>query len=169
MSSEAADIYSFIEQGLLEDIYSSNVESYTWKQIIPFGFREDVALEVKKTLAWKLRVWYPKEFLHFLQNVAIQVSDNATASVLWNEVETIEGLFETEKLNALENMMCYAYSCRHFAKHEFEQLNSWLKKERRNMTDDIVSKNHLYIHCCTSMKKTEALLYLYMKKILVRL
>ena len=67
VSTQAEDIYDFIEQSAAKDIYPSNVLSLSKKCPVPAGMKEWIAQDVKVELAQKLKVIYPKDcFIFFL-------------------------------------------------------------------------------------------------------
>lgn len=143
VSPEAGDIYQFIEQCNLRDIYPSNVISFTETCPVPAGMKELIAQEVKKDLARKLRTLFPQAFLSFLQELAQRVTTDSASDLLWQEAEALEGQFEEEKLSRFEELVNYSYSCRKISSLTYQNLLRWLAEERKSMRDDFVSKDIL--------------------------
>ncbi len=141
ISSEAKDIYDYIEHGAKKGVYPSNVLSLTEKCPVPAGMKELIAQDVKKDLGRKLRAVYPLAFFEELYALAQAVTTNSAAEVLWAEAEALEGVFEEEKLKYFEELVDYAYSCRKLEQAEYMALLQWIASERRDMEDDFVSKD----------------------------
>ncbi len=141
ISSEAKDIYDYIEHGAKQGVYPSNVLSLTEKCPVPAGMKELIAQDVKKDLGRKLREVYPQAFFEELYALAQAVTTNSAAALLWAEAEALEGVFEEEKLKYFEELVDYAYSCRKLEQTEYAALLQWIASERRDMEDDFVSKD----------------------------
>ena len=144
ISSEAEDIYTFIEISTHEDVYCGNVLSYTEKCLVPVGMKEDKALEVKKVLARKLRDLYPKELFYLLNDIAEQVKNDAAYPLLEEIREHIEGLFEQTLLMFFEEQVKYCYSCKKLSKKHYQEFLQWLEEEQKCMQDDFVEKDVLF-------------------------
>ena len=141
VSSEAEDIYDFIEKGAQLGIYPSNVLSLTEKYPVPAGMKELIAQEVKRDLGKKLREVYPQAFFEELYTLAEAAGTNSAAGLLWAEVDQLEGVFEEEKLKALAELIAYAYSCRKLAAADYRELLEWIAAQRKDMEDDFISKD----------------------------
>ncbi len=136
ISPEAGDIYDFMERSVLKDIYASNVLCLTQKLAVPAGMKEKIALEVKKDLAGQLQKTYPQEFLLALSQLAEACRTNDAAATLWAEAETLEGVFEEEKLRRFKALLNYCYSMRKLSKGTYQEIEGWLKEERKSMEED---------------------------------
>lgn len=141
ISSEAKDIYDFIEGGARIGVYPGDVLSLTEKCPVPAGMKELIAQEVKKDLGRKLREVYSPGFFEALYALAEAVTTNTAAEVLWAEADNLEGVFEEEKLKYFEEMVDYAYSCRKLNQGEYTELLKWIASERKDMEDDFISKD----------------------------
>jgi len=147
ISSEAEDIYSFLESSVLEDIFPSNVLELTEKCPVPSGMRPFIAQEVKVKLARKLKALYPKEFFELLNKASeVHKSNSTLLHALHCQEDELEGLFDEEKLNMFEQMLQYIYFSRKISRKEYVYFVDWLKKERQNMDDTFVSKDLLEKH-----------------------
>lgn len=141
VSPEAADIYHFIEQANLRNIFPSNVLQYTKKCAVPAGMKEVIAHDVKLELARQLSTLYSVEFFEVLYYLADQVTDNTAANMLWQRVDEIEGLFDIDQLRRFEDLLNYMYSCRRITPEEFSEFHSWLKEERKSMMENFETKD----------------------------
>lgn len=141
VSSQAEDIYRFAESAVADNIYTSNVMRYTQKCAVPSGMRDLIANDVKKDLARKLQKCYTAEFFEILNELAEKTRDNCAAKLLWNEAEQLEGVFSEEKINRFEILVQYAYRHHGIDSGTYHGLMKWIHEERRNMDDNIVSKD----------------------------
>lgn len=141
VSSQANDIYEFIEKASQNNIYASNLLTMTQKAPVPSGMKQLIAQDVKRDLAKKLQTIYPKTFFDFLYQLSEQIVDDSAAQILWDEAESLEGIFEEEKLQRFEELVHYAHSCCKITNLTYSSLLDWICKERRNMDNDFISKN----------------------------
>ena len=141
ISSEAEDIYDFIEKGSRLGVYPGNVLSLTEKYPVPAGMKELIAQEVKRDLGRKLKEVYPQAFFTELYGLAEAAETNTAAAVLWSEADALEGVFEEEKLKYFEELVDYTYSCRKLSGAEYTALLNWIASQRKDMEDDFVSKD----------------------------
>lgn len=141
VSDQADDIYHFIEMAARQDIYPSKVETITLKCAVPIGTKELIVRDVKRELAQELKAKYSKEFFKILDQMANEMQTNQAKELLWEAADQLEGTFEEEKLRQFEDFMHYSYSCRKLKKEEYQKLQRWIDEERRNMVEDIVSKD----------------------------
>ena len=141
VSPEAADIYRFIEQSNLRNIFPSNVVQYTKKCAVPAGMKEVIAQDVKVELAKQLSGLFPMAFFDTLHFLADQITEDTASAMLWQRVEELEGLFDIESLRRFEELLNYMYSCRKLTPHTFEKLHRWLKDERKSMMENFETKD----------------------------
>jgi len=141
ISSEASDIYQFVEFAPLHDIYPSNIMILEREYNVSSGMQEILSLKVKIELANMLRNAYSKEFFFMLNDFANKTVTDDASELLWSEMDQLEGLFNSEKLADLEQLTNAAYSCRRLTKHQYQSLLQRFARERRNMCDDIIIKD----------------------------
>lgn len=141
VSPDAADIYRFIEQSNLRNIFPSNVIQYTKKCAVPAGMKEVIAQDVKVELAKQLAENFPTEFFETLYRLADQVTEDRASALLWQQVEALEGLFDIERLRRFEELLNYMYSCRNLTSQTFADLHRWLKDERKSMMENFETKD----------------------------
>jgi len=108
---------------------------------VPAGMKELLVQELKKELAKKLHETYLKDFFVALSNVAKDCVNNDALMLLWKEADALEGVFDEERLRLFENLVHYVYSCRKIEAVNYEKLLAWIKKEYKNMDDNLVSKD----------------------------
>lgn len=141
ISSEAGDIYHYIENATGIGVYPGNVLSITEKYPVPAGMKELIAQDVKRDLGLKLKEIYSKAFFEELYELADLVTTNSAADLLWAEVDALEGVFEEERLKYFEELVDYAHSCKKLLQEEYKALHQWMASQRKDMEDDFVSKD----------------------------
>ena len=143
ISPKAEEIYQFIEDAYLENIYTSNVESLTRKCPVPSGLREVIANEVKIHLAKNLQKMYPKEFFGTIAQLdkMSQPDDTLAKALLEQEAWKIEGLFQKDLLKQFEATLADTRRKHCISKKTYDELNEWLMQEKRNFENDAISKD----------------------------
>lgn len=141
VSTNKREIYEFIEERNLQDVYPSNIMSLTKKCAVPAGMREEIAWEVKRDLARKLQQEYSEEFLQKLQKLGTGIVNDTAAEKLWEEADRLEGIFEEKKLQRFQEAVDYCYKYKKINKRTYLNLIKWIKEERKNMQDDFISKD----------------------------
>lgn len=141
VSSVAQDIYDFIEKSIVGDIYPSNIMCLTEKCPVPSGMRDFIAQDIKIKLAKQLQALYPKEFFKMLYDLAKEHVNDSAATLLWEEAENLEGVFEEEQLRHFEELVNYTKSCLNIDSIQYYKFLAWISEERKNMNDDFVSKD----------------------------
>lgn len=152
--SNASDhIYTFLDEAGVRDIYPANLSRYTERCPLPSGLKEEKNLEVKKTLARRLRDAYPEELFRLLSDVAERVRDDFAYSLLDAEREALEGAFDSVRLGCFSELVRYSYKTLKLTSAHYNALMHWIAREYRNLEDDFVPKK-------TSEGKLYAMLYL---------
>ncbi len=141
ISSRQEDVYDFIESSMLLDMYASDMMSYTIKCAVPAGMQEEIANEVKRELAKRLKEKYSIEYFRTLYALADTCAANSAEEVLWAECDALEGTFDKERLTMFQHMVEYAYKCKTLSKRGYQQLIDWYQDELKNMDDDFISKD----------------------------
>ena len=145
VSSEAADIYSFLERAVIAGVYPSNVESITKKCPVPSGMREIIAEEVKKQMAKILQQIFPRDFFHLLCYLGDLTEKSAKRmekieSMLWEEAYRLEGTFDEDRLYRFQALIEDERRRKVISEKEYLWFVNWLKEERRNLENDAVRK-----------------------------
>lgn len=141
VSSEAEDIYNFIENANLNKIYPSNVIKETQKYAVPSGAKELITQDVKKELAKKMHKKFPKDFFVKLEETANLLRTNTAASYLWNRADELESVYDSYLLEQFSILVNYFYSCCHLDDDNYFAIMKWLDEERKNMDDDVTYKD----------------------------
>ena len=141
ISSRQEDIYDFIENSMLQDVYASDLMTHTIKCAVPAGMQEEIANEVKRELAKKLKEQYTKDYFIMLYALADSCDENGAEEILWAECEDLEGTFDKERLTMFKHMVEYAYKCKTLSKRGYQNLMEWYQDELKNMDDDFISKD----------------------------
>jgi len=140
VSSQAEDIYQFAETAALEKIYTSNVLSCKEKYPVPSGMKDLIAADVKKKLARELKKRYPIGFFEMLNDMAERTIDDNAAEQLWKETEELEGIFSEKDMDQFEVRVQYVYRHHGINESSYHNLMKWIREERKNMDDNIISK-----------------------------
>jgi len=143
VSPKSEDIYEFIDNSYLRNIYPSNVLTYTEKCQVSSGMREMIAQDIKRNLAKILQKEYSRDFFEFLYDLAEKTTTNTAEPILWEEAARLEGVFDIERLANLENLVNYSYSCKKISKTTYEALKQWIHEERKNTEVDFIGKDSL--------------------------
>lgn len=141
ISPNKEDIYYFIEEANLRDIYPSDVMAYTVKCPIPAGMKELIAQDVKLHLAKQLKKIYSKVYFDLVNDLAKRAVTDEAKKLLGQETEELEGLFAEESLRDFETLVEYCYKSKRLTKSSYEEFQQWLAEERRNMEDNSISKD----------------------------
>ena len=141
VSSQAEDIYRFVDNAAVEGIYTSNVLKYTEKCAVPSGMHDLIANDVKKDLARKLQHSYSKTFFETLNQLSERTWGNGAAVLLWQEAEELEGVFSEEKIDFYESLVQYAYRHHGINSGTYQNIMRWIHEERKNMDDYLISKD----------------------------
>ena len=141
ISAEAEKIYDFIENSRQNGCIAGNIMKMTKKCPVPVGMKEYIARDVKKELGKSLREKYSLAFFKYLEQVAEEAEEERALPILQKEWEQVEGCFNQEKLRRFEEMVKYAYECRKIKEHQYEQFKSLIAEERKNMEEDLISKD----------------------------
>lgn len=141
ISSRQEDVYDFIEQCMLQDMYASDMMMHTIKCAVPAGMQEEIANEVKRELAKMLKEAYPIEYFVNLYALADACIENNAAEPLWAECDILEGTFDKEKLTTFKLIVEYAYKSKNLSRRSYQQLMDWYQEELKNMDDDFISKD----------------------------
>lgn len=141
ISSEAGKIYQFMENVLTEDIYCSNIQTFTHMCHVPIGMNEDVLMEVKKILAAKMYKAYPKELFVLLDKIAKHIQNDDAYPLLLEEKDKVESTFDEHKLKDFRVLIKHCYSLRRLSKEHYRELLDWLDKEEECMQDSFITKD----------------------------
>lgn len=142
VSSSSEDIYRFIENAHLKEIYPSNIASFTQKYAVPAGMEHLLEYDVKKSLGRQLKNLYPKELFEILAQSAQEVKDCALAiDYLWEKAKELEGHFNEKRLHEFEIELNYMLQINKICMDSCRQLNNWLIKERKNMEEAFLEKD----------------------------
>lgn len=142
ISPKAEEIYQFIEDACLENIYTSNVESLTRKCPVPSGLREVIANEVKIRLAKNIQKMYTKDFFEVIAQLddMSETDDTIALALLEQEAWKAEGLFQKDLLKQFEATLADTRRRHCISKKSYENLNGWLMQEKRNFENDATCK-----------------------------
>lgn len=141
ISAEAEKIYDFIEMSAQYQLLPTTIRKLTKKCAVPVGMKEEIAASVKYELARQLETEFPAEFFLYLQETAEWATEEYAFSLLCAEWESIENCFDTEKLRIFEDLVHYAYQCRKLTLVQYQQLQTYISNERKNMEELVVSKD----------------------------
>lgn len=141
VSSQAIDIYDFMENAMQQSIYAGNIMTLSKRCHVPSGSKGLMEMLIKQKLAIELHDFYPREFFNQLYILSQYYRNDVASSLLWEEAELLEGVFDEEKLNKFEVLVHYIYSCGKIESTTYRQLLDWIKEERKNMNDNPICKD----------------------------
>ena len=141
ISTEAGKIYQFMENALTEDVYCSNIQTFTHRCHVPIGMNEDVLMEVKKILAAKMYKAYPKELFELLDKIAEYIQNDDAYPLLLEEKNKVESTFDEHKLKNFRVLIKHCYSLKRLNKEHYRELLAWLDKEEESMQDSFITKD----------------------------
>ena len=141
ISTDAGKIYQFIENALTDDIYCSNIQTFTHMCHVPIGMNEDVLMEIKKMLAAKMYKAYPKELFVLLNKIAKQIQNDDAYPLLLEEKDKVESIFDEHKLKDFRVLINHCYSLQRLSKEHYKELLAWLDIEEACMQDSFVTKD----------------------------
>ena len=108
---------------------------------VPSGLQEVIAQTIKRKLAKKLRELYPKSFLESMEDYNGISANNAASELLWVLKDKLDGTYDHKKLQIFEGLLQMAYVGKVLSADNYQALNEWLFKTRKDMEDDVVVKD----------------------------
>ena len=142
MTSQREKIYEHIQNCLLQDIWPTSVQSLLVSCAVPAGSREEIAQEAKIALAEQMKKDFSDDYFKLLQDIAPKSVTDGALKLLLNEKNNLEGYFDRDYLLRFEGLIEMAYCEKILTTNSFIMLKEWVKKELRQMEDDLVLKNH---------------------------
>ena len=138
VSAHDEKIYDFIEneQNLASDMYM-----LSRRYPVPTGMQEYIAVDIKKELAKEMAEAFPMEFFVMLEDLAKKAEESTAFGYLQDEMNKIEGTFDSKRLKRLHEESWYAYFRRKIAHEEYQQIKKWLHDEERSMEENVVAKD----------------------------
>ena len=140
VSNHPEKIYSFIDNAGLSNIYPANLIRYTERASLPSGMKEEKNLQVKIALAKKLRNEYPCEIFRLLDQTAEAIRDDSARIFLEQELEDIEGSFDSVRLECFKELVDYSYKALRLTLHQYDHFIKWINREYKNFEDDYTAK-----------------------------
>lgn len=142
MTSRREKIYEHIQKCLLNDVWPTSVQSLLVSCAVPAGSREEIAQDAKIALAEQMKEDFSDDYFNLLQDIAPKSVTDGALKLLLNEKNNLEGYFDRDYLLRFEGLIEMAYYEKILTTNSFIMLKEWVKKELRQMEDDIVLKNH---------------------------
>lgn len=141
ISDEDDQIYHFMETAAAKDIFCANICQYSKRYKVPSGTKEEKELLIKYITARQLQQLYPKELFEQLSSIADIAKENIAYSMLKQEQELLEGLFEADELRYYEELVQHCYDVFALDKNSYQELRRWIVEERRNIEEDYIEKD----------------------------
>ena len=133
VSADAARIYDFIETSAQKALLPTNVLTLTKTCPVPTGMREFIASDVKKMLAKELEAAYSQDFFRFLDETAQLAAEDTAMPLLLAERDQVAGCFDEQKLRRFQELVDFTYNARKISPSHYQELHTWLARERRSM------------------------------------
>lgn len=133
-------VYDLLEQSRCQNLQLTPVEMLLERCAVPIDAEDEVLARLKVKLAKQMREKYPKEFLRGLDQLAALPNNNSAEPWLDMLKRQLEGVFDADKLQALEGLLDMAYASKIVTEIFYQQSCSWLAENRRDMSDDEIAK-----------------------------
>ncbi len=143
ISPDASQIYQFQETSTHQNLYPTAVSSYVHRSAVPGGMREQLAYQVKLTLARQIQAQYPRYFFELLDPLAQTPANNSSFPLLTTMVDAIDGYFNAGQLQLLDGTIEFAYNAKLLDNQHYQQLQQWLTETRRQMESDPIVQNKI--------------------------
>lgn len=140
VSNSSRKIYSFLDSSGLHNIYPANLMCYSERYPLPAGMKEEKNLQVKIMLAKQLRNEFPYEVFSLLNQIAEEIRDDSARVFLEQELEQIEGSFNSIRLGCFKELVAYGYKALRLTAHQYENFMKWIEREYKNFEDDFTAK-----------------------------
>ena len=143
ISPDASQIYQFQAASAHQNLYPTAVSSYVHRSSIPGGMREQLAYQVKLTLARQIQEQYPRYFFELLDPLAQSPANNSSFPLLTTMVDAIDGYFNAGQLQLLDGTIEFAYNAKLLDNQHYQQLQQWLIETRHQMESDPIVQNKI--------------------------
>ncbi|MBQ2837745.1 MAG: hypothetical protein IJB37_01015 [Peptococcaceae bacterium] len=152
-------LYHFIQRQRLEEAYYTPILSLRERDKIPFELREDYVLDKKYALLRQMQMIYEDSgYFTAMQPYFLREPNNQSFDALDAYRKEIEGYFDDTALQLFWGLICIAYESKVLDLEGFQQLHSWYKKVRKQMSDDPVVEDNIgrtfYGFCYLDMNGT---------------
>lgn len=137
LSMDAAKVYDFLENAVLEDLYPTVVAENFFKKPIPRGFKELLALDLKKDTAKAMQKRYSTEFLAELQDLADSMWQDSAADLLGEYMGSIKYSFDRMKFDLFESTLVWAMNHKKLGKKDYQILLQELNEERNSISNEL--------------------------------
>lgn len=138
ISDDANDIYQFLTQSPHQGVYPTSVMSHLHQTLVPSGMHDKIAYETKLSLARRLKACYSRDFFDLLVPFTKTAPTDASASLLMQMADEIEGHFNEWELQLLEGTMDIAFEAKQLTESSFKKLRAFIDCTRHQMEDDPV-------------------------------
>ncbi len=127
----------------LKERYPLPVLTNIQRKLVPSGWEEEIAQQVKVDACNEMRLDYPER----LWETALQVADghrNDAAAVLLAPIkDELEGTFDSERIMLFEKMVGRLYLRRNLTSDSYALLKQWIWEERQEMANDVAEQDSL--------------------------
>ncbi len=140
VSGKFNDIAKFVENSAGQGIYPTPIMSRLERRLKPAGTEYDIRQEVKIKLAQDIQETYGKQYFEAIEAVCHQPANNSGYSLLFDQQEQLDGIFDEEKLHMFEGLVQLAYEAKVLDDSSYNDIHKWLRKNRAQMQDDVIVK-----------------------------
>ena len=137
LSSDAVNIYDFLENAVLENVYPTFLEESFFKKPLPKGFKDLIMLDLKKDMAKLLQSKYSEEFLRDLKLLAEEMVQNTAAVFLDEYMDTLVCTFDRLQFDLFEGALLWAVNHKKLELKDYYLLLGRLQEERSNLSDEL--------------------------------
>lgn len=141
VSSKAEKIIAFLEDEKNKQYFATPLEHWTTSVLVPSGTEESIVRTVKKEMARKLQLQYPKSYFQDLQKQIGTQRIDAAESIFEEWQDALDGLFDELQLQLFETALIHAYNKKVITELTYHKQQQWLIRVRLDMVDDVVKKS----------------------------
>ena len=117
------------------------VTSYSQLCHVPAGCEDDIAREVKITLARKLQTDYPIAFAKQIDTLAEIASTDDAVPLLEKLRDDLDGHYDRDALALYATLVEFAWQSKTLTSASHQAFQKWLAQNAKDMADDIISKD----------------------------
>lgn len=137
LSMDAAKVYDFLENAVLDDLYPAVIAENFFKKPIPRGFKELLELDLKKDTAKNLQRQYSAKFLGELQDLADNMQQDSAAEMLGEYMDSIKYTFDRMEFDLFESTLVWAMNHKKLGKKDYLILLQELNEERNSISNEL--------------------------------
>lgn len=125
MHDKAEKMYQFFEKSAQKNLYPTEVIRYVQYKKVPSGKENDIAAEVRISLAEHLKEIYPKELFYLLRKTGVVPASNSAYPILLQWQDKLELCFEEDQIMLFVGVVKMAYKAKMIDTVALQQFLDW--------------------------------------------